>query len=423
VTTRATSKLGAYAALAAAGLLAALALGRPEAVALGAPFLLALGVGLALASTPRFSVSLDVPERAIEGDALEGAITVEAATPVAQLDVYLKLPEGVTLASGSNPVAIRLDAGERRTLALELTAERWGAHRLDPLHVRAHDPLGFAVWEGVAARTPTLRVYPRAETLQRILKPLETQVFAGSEVARNKGEGIEFADVRLWAPGDPLKRMNWRASARRGELWVNESHPERNTDVILFLDSFAEARRGGESTLDLAVRATAALADVYVRRRDRVGLVSFGGILRWLQPGMGTVQLYKIVDAMLDTSIILSYHWAEIDVIPRRMLPSSALVIALSPLLDKRSVGALLNLRRRGYDLAVVDVSPIPFTDRPRGGVDEVAYDIWALRREALRHGLLREGVAVAEWRDETPLQAVLEEVRSFRRYARTAHA
>jgi uncharacterized protein (DUF58 family) len=291
------------------------------------------------------------------------------------------------------------------------------------LHVRAHDPLGFAVWEGVASRTPTLRVYPKAETLQRILKPLETQVFAGSEVARNKGEGIEFADVRLWAAGDPLKRVNWRASARRGELWVNESHPERNTDVILFVDAFAEARRGGESTLDLAVRATAALADVYIRRRDRVGLVSFGGILRWLQPGMGTVQLYKIVDAMIDTSIILSYHWAEIDVIPRRMLPSNALVIALSPLLDKRSVGALLNLRRRGFDLAVVDVSPIPFTDRPRGGLEEIAYDIWTLRRDALRHGLQREGVAVAEWRDDTSLQAALEEVRSFRRYARTARA
>ena len=51
--------------------------------------------------------------------------------------------------------------------------------------------------------------------------------------------------------------------------------------------------------------------------------------------------------------------------IPRRMLPPNALVIALSPLLDQRSVGALLDLRARGYDLAVIDVSPVPFTPRP----------------------------------------------------------
>ena len=182
--------------------------------------------------------------------------------------------------------------------------------------------------------------------------------------------------MRPLAPGDPLKRVNWRASARRGELWVNESHPERNTDVILFVDSFAEARLGGEGTLDLAVRATAALADAYVGRRDRVGLIGFGGILRWLVPGTGIVQLYRIVDALLDTQIVLSYYWKEIDVIPRRTLPPNALVIALSPLLDPRSVGALLDLRARGFDLAVIDVSPVPFTPRPER----------AARRARLRH-------------------------------------
>ena len=54
------------------------------------------------------------------------------------------------------------------------------------------------------------------------------------------------------------------------------------------------------------------------RRRDRVGLISFGGILRWLVPGTGIVQLYRIIDALLDTQIFLSYYWKEIDVIPRR---------------------------------------------------------------------------------------------------------
>jgi uncharacterized protein (DUF58 family) len=289
--------------------------------------------------------------------------------------------------------------------------------------VRTRDPLGLLVAEGMLPRSPILRIYPLQDTLRRILQPRDTQVFAGNEVARRKGDGIEFADVRPWATGDALKRVNWRASARRDELWVNESHPERNTDVILFVDSFAEARLGGQGTLDLAVRATATLADAYVRRRDRVGLIAFGGILRWLVPGTGLVQLYRIVDSLLDTQIVLSYYWKEIDVIPRRTLPPNALVIGLSPLLDPRSVGALLDLRARGFDLAVVDVSPVPFAQRPAGGIDAVAFDIWTLRRDALRHRLQRAGVAVAEWQPEVPLQSVLEEVRSFRRYARHARA
>jgi uncharacterized protein (DUF58 family) len=133
------------------------------------------------------------------------------------------------------------------------------------------------------------------------------------------------------------------------------------------------------------------------------------------------VQLYRIVDALLDTEIVLSYYWKDIDVIPARTLPPNALVIALSPLLDGRSVGALLDLRARGYDLAVIDVSPVPFTLRPTATLDAIAYDIWTLRRDALRHQLQRAGVAVVEWRGDSSLQGVLEEVRSFRRYARHA--
>jgi uncharacterized protein (DUF58 family) len=418
----ATPKLSAYVALSAAGLLAALVFSRPELVALTAPFLLALAAGLALATAPRLGVSTEIDgERALEGDDVTARIVLTSAGAVDRLDVYLRVPAELDLRDGTNPVSLRLRPGERRELELRLHARRWGGHVLGPAYVRATDPLGFLRWETTAPARPQLRVYPREDVLRRVLQPRETQVFAGNEVARRKGEGIEFADIRRWSSGDAVKRVNWRVSARRGELHVNESHPERNTDVILFVDSFAEARQAGRGTLDLAVHATAALADAYVRRRDRVGLISFGGILRWLVPGTGVVQLYRIVDALLDTEIVLSYYWKQIDVIPRRTLPPSALVVALSPLLDARSVGALLDLRARGFDLAVVDVSPLPFTLRPQREPDAVAYDIWALRRDALRHRLQRAGVAVAEWRADDPLQAALEEVRAFRRHARHA--
>jgi uncharacterized protein (DUF58 family) len=424
VTRYASPKLASYSGLSALGLLTALVFGRPELVALTAPFLLALAAGLALATPPQLEIAVELEtQRVLEGDEVGASVVVSSATPVDRLDLYLRLPYGVELADGRNPVALRLAAGERRELEFTLRAARWGGHVLGPAYARARDPLGLLVWETAAATRPELRAYPREEVLRRIVQPRETQLFSGNEVSRRKGEGIEFADIRLWAAGDPLKRVNWRASARRGELWVNESHPERNTDVILFVDSFAEARRGDAGTLDLAVRATSALADVYVRRRDRVGLISFGGILRWLTPGMGLVQLYRVIDALLDTQVVLSYYWKEIDVIPPRTLPPNALVIALSPLLDARSVGALLDLRARGYDLAVIDVSPVPFTVRPSGGIDEIAYDIWTLRRDALRHRLQRAGVAVAEWRDDMPLEAILEEVREYRRYARHARA
>ena len=145
------------------------------------------------------------------------------------------------------------------------------------------------------------------------MPPLETQVFAGNQVSRARAEGIEFADLREWQPGDAVRRVNWRATALRGELWVNEQHPERNTDVVLFLDTFAEVRAQGRSTNDRAVRAAATLAHGYLQRKDRVGLVGFGGVLSWLVPESGTRQLYAIVDTLLDER-----HRAQLRVARRR---------------------------------------------------------------------------------------------------------
>jgi uncharacterized protein (DUF58 family) len=241
-------------------------------------------------------------------------------------------------------------------------------------------------------------------------------------VPRSRGEGIEFADLRPFVPGDRVRRINWRATARRGEPWVTETHPERNSDVVIFLDTFLEARQRDEGTLDLAVSAAASLATHYLREKDRVGLVSFGGVINWLNVSSGAVQVYRILDSLLDAEIFLSYAWKDIDLLPVRALPPQALVLALSPLLDERAVRSLLDLRARGFDLAVIEMSPVPFAPAGRDELDRLARRLWLLRREALRSRYLRLGVPVVEWDGDVSLQSALEEVRRFKRHARVVH-
>ena len=109
--------------------------------------------------------------------------------------------------------------------------------------------------------------------------------------------------------------------------------------------------------------------------------------------------------------------------LPPRTLPPQALVVALSPLLDERSMRALLDLRARGFDLAVVDVSPLPFVTLPPGSPDALALRLWPLWRESLRFRYERLGVPVVEWTEGQPLAQAIEEVTAFRRYARRAFA
>jgi uncharacterized protein (DUF58 family) len=416
-------RLVTYAGLAAAGLIAGLALGRIELVALAAPFALAAGVGRALARDPQIegTVTLD-RERALEDDDVR--VTVELTSPVGadRVDVLLPLPAELRSA-GSNPRVVVLRAGEPRTLECDVRCERWGAFVLGPVYIRATDRLAFHSWETRIGRAQSLRVYPSVETLRALLEPLDTQVFVGNQLSRSRGDGIEFADIRDWEPGDRVRSINWRASARRGELLVNEQHPERKTDVVLFLDTLADVRVGGRGTLDLTVRAAASLAHRYLERKDRVGVVSFGGYLSWLLPKSGARQLYRIVDSLLQIGVVLSFAAKGIDVLPPRTLPPKALVIALSPLLDARSVAALLDLRARGFDLVVVEVSPVPFVRPGSGELAQLSYRLWRLSREALRARYEQAGVPVVEWTDGEALNVVLEEVTAFRRYARPVRA
>jgi uncharacterized protein (DUF58 family) len=415
----AAPKLGVYAALAGLGLLAALVLGQPLLVTMAAPFALVLVGGLILGDDPGLRVSVELDhDRVLEGDEIVLEVELWAMRGIPRLDVLVGVPEGLVVASGTNPVSIRLEPREPQTVELRLRAARWGAYQLGDVLLRGHDTLGVFRFDQALPRDRQLRVFPREEQLRELLRPRDTQPYAGDEVARRRGDGIEFADIRPFAFGDQVTRVNWRATARRGELWVNDRHPERNSDVVLFLDTFTEARRDTASTLDLSLRAAATLARAYAGARDRVGLVSFGGALRWLKPGTGEAQLYRICEALLDTQILLNYAWRDIAVVPARVLPPQSLVVALTPLLDERSVGALFDLRARGHDITVIEASPVPYMDPGRTAAERVAFRLWRLRRDALRDRLRHGGVAVVEWQEGTPLAVKIEEAGAFRRHA-----
>jgi uncharacterized protein (DUF58 family) len=422
VTRRPSAKIATYIGVAAVALLAGLALGRPELVAAAAPLAVLVVAGLAGARDPRLQALVTVDrERALVGDQVSVRLALDAGTPVDRLEVLLVVPPGMEGPAGAGrtwALAVRLAAGEQRTVTVPLTCRRWGAYWLGDVHLRAHDRFRLFSWERRLDRQAAVKVFPTPEALSALIGPFETQVSTGSHVAAQRGDGIEFADLRPFLPGDRPRSINWRATARRGSLMVNQRHPERSTEVVLFLDSFLDVRGSRGSTLDLAVGAAASLASAYLRQRDRVGLVSFGGFVQWLQPGSGHSALYRLLDTLMETQVFASAAWRGIRHLPPRTLPARALIIALTPLVDERGVAALFDLLARGYDLAIVDISPLAHPGGTSGEWAELAHRLWALERETLRHRYQRLGAAVVEWSDGMHLQQVLLEVEACRRRA-----
>jgi uncharacterized protein (DUF58 family) len=132
-------------------------------------------------------------------------------------------------------------------------------------------------------------------------------------------------------------------------------------------------------------------------------------------------QLYAIVETLLTTEVVHSFALRGVDVLPPRTLPPKALVLAITPLLDNRTAAALLDLRARGYDLIVVEVSPLELVEPEPGSSLELAHRLWRLSRDALRWRYEQVGVPVVTWREDEPLAVPIEEVNAFRHLARPA--
>jgi uncharacterized protein (DUF58 family) len=419
MTLSASPRLQTYTALAAIALVTALAAGHPELAALATPFLMLVAVGLSASAPLALDGTVRLErERALEGERVGATVAVVSRGTPARVELHL--PTTARLHTDPTPTAFWLRHGERCEIPFELTVGRWGIHGAGPAVVRARDRLGVFTLEGPLGPSCELRAYPSVGRLHKLVAPLRTRPVLGSQVSRERGEGIEFADLRPLQPADRVRRINWRATSRRRVPYVNVQHPEHSADVVLFLDTFAEAEHRAEGTLDATVHAAAALGSAYLARRDRVALVSFGGVLNWLTAGAGTRQLYRIVDALIASDVRLSYAWKDVTHLPRRLLPARALVLALSPLLDARGIGALLDLRARGYDLVVVEVSPVTHTPADEAGPDRLPLRLWRLQRDTLRTRFETVGVPVVRWEyPRTSIELAIEEVITFRRHAR----
>jgi uncharacterized protein (DUF58 family) len=124
---------------------------------------------------------------------------------------------------------------------------------------------------------------------------------------------------------------------------------------------------------------------------------------------------------LIASEIAFSHARRAIDSIPRRVLPPGALILAVTPLLDERSVALIIDLRSRGSDLAVLEVSPLAHTPPRPSPSDAVAHQLWRLQREALQPQLAQLGIAVGVWEDDDGLGRAPEGVNSFRRSTRHA--
>jgi uncharacterized protein (DUF58 family) len=130
------------------------------------------------------------------------------------------------------------------------------------------------------------------------------------------GEGDQIRELREHMPGDPFKRIAWKASAKRGQLLVREMERDERDVVWLVLDASVELWAGplGRAPLDVGVDEMASLAARHIARGDRVGLVVTASRVRaWIPPNRGAAHAARLAAGLASAAGGVDSDRSELD--------------------------------------------------------------------------------------------------------------
>jgi len=160
------------------------------------------------------------------------------------LAVRDSLPDGLESEEGGEALVADLPAGAEERLQYSLLARRRGVYRVGPLLLEGSDYLGLYRFTRRVGEAAELLVYPRAIPVPNLWR----RSLRGRTPQRSRrrmiGQGGEFFGIRDYYPGDDLRRVDWKASARRSKLAVVETEQVETMEAVILLDLRREAHAG-----------------------------------------------------------------------------------------------------------------------------------------------------------------------------------
>jgi len=253
----------------------------------------------------------------------------------------------------------------------------------------------------------------------------------GSKQIRRLGEGRLFESLREWVPGDDLRHIDWKATARRAKVITRQYEAERRQQVLLVLDTgrlMTADVASGVARLDFAVQAALELAYAAAQHDDNVGIMTFAdGVQHFVAPERGRTGVRRVMDVLAEVQPKLvepDYPGAFRYLAARNR--KRALTVFFTDVIDRFASDALVanvaTLRPRHLPLAVTLRNPEldrAATQRPETLRDAyrkaAAEELLHAREEALGH-MRRAGVLVIDVTPERAAQAVVAKYLDLKR-------
>ena len=276
------------------------------------PLWIAAGTLLALAALVDAAILRALPPCAVERDVAPAlalgtsnriALTLRNPGRLAvRMRVYDHAPASFALTGMPCELAVAADAEVRVEYRVQ-PCER-GSLEFEPADLSIGSPLRLWKRRARAGAAQTVRVYPNFQRVQEYARlALDRRtVQMGIHQRPRRGEGLEFHQLREYRSGDPLRQIDWKATARLRKAISREYQEERDQQIVLLLDCGRRmhTRDGELAHFDHALDAVLLLAHVALRHGDGVGVLSAGAQERWVAPRKGLAQHRLLMNAVYD---------------------------------------------------------------------------------------------------------------------------
>lgn len=357
-----------------------------------------------------------------EGDATKWTVSLcDEEGRIEDVGVVFRAPALVDQNPIHGQLVTHLARSERSELSVVIRPTRWGPHALPPVFV-----VGSSAWNGFRSisdqwdsTVPDLVALPQPAQFRSTVTAVRARGLVGENRSPHPGAGTEFASIRLFQAGDRLRRIHWGETLRTGQMHVTSTWSDQDRLVVLLIDAFDDVGEshgigGSASSLDIALRSAAALAEHYIRTGNRVALTTMGAHgVRSVPAGAGRAHLRRLLHAMAQS--VPSSGRFDIGLVPPGVR-SDSLVVSLSPLLSEGSHVRLAKLVGVAHDVVAIDCLPPDIQDQyPGDPFDGIAWRIHRLERDHRISQIQAAGIAVVPWVGPGSLDRVLQTLVSRR--------
>ena len=182
----------------------------------------------------------------------------------------------------------RIPGGSKAQLAYMVRPLSRGVYTYGAINVLARTSWGLAERRYKQEQGREIAVYPSYIHLRKYELMAEADLFSMSGVrkVRRSAQRSEFEQIRDYIPGDDRRTVNWKATARRAKLMVNQYQDEKAQQIVSLIDTGRTMKMpfGGLTLLDRAINAALVLSDIALKKDDKVGIITYSNTVHNVLP-------------------------------------------------------------------------------------------------------------------------------------------